>query len=92
MCASSGAQAKITGLESELESARKSLSEARRELAESRRDAKVRRASRWIYDAVVLLPMRRTKLRFAVPCYIYAVFTGWFHFLEQTIVLLYGAW
>lgn len=37
----SGAQAKITGLESELESVRKSLSDARRELAENRRDAKV---------------------------------------------------
>lgn len=63
----SGAQAKITGLESELESTRKSLAEARRELAESRRDAKVRCASRWCEHRPLVcctLRQRSTGLRF----------------------------
>lgn len=50
----SGAQAKITALESELESAKKRLSEARRELAENRRDAKARLASLFCIKALVL--------------------------------------
>lgn len=51
----SGAQAKIVGLEAELESTRKTLSEARRELADSRRDAKVDRPHFGIDIVTVLL-------------------------------------
>ena len=47
----STAQAKLVGLEAELESTRKRLSEAKRELAESRRDAKVKRGLTLVFAA-----------------------------------------